>query len=108
MRSRRSPYLCKIDREGDYSIEAEMISACGYLGEDGVACTLHGRHRADGRPAKPDLCSEWPPKNQGLHPGCVFKRRQAVAGRRKRSRSRKCAIMAKLAVISSDPLRGTG
>jgi hypothetical protein len=76
VRSRRSPYLCKIDREGDHSIEVEVISACGYLGEDGVACTLHGRHRADGRPAKPDLCSEWPPKNQGLHPGCVFKRRR--------------------------------
>lgn len=73
--SRRSPYLCKIDREGDFSIEAEMISACGYLADDGVACALHGRHRADGRPAKPDLCSEWPPKNQGLHPGCVFRRR---------------------------------
>lgn len=76
VRSRRSPYLCKIDREGDHSIEVEVISACGYLGEDGVACTLHGRQRADGRPAKPDLCSEWPPKNQGLHPGCVFKRRR--------------------------------
>ena len=75
VRSRKSPYLCKIDREGDFSIEAEMISACGYLGADGVACTLHGRQRADGRPAKPDLCSEWPPKNQGLHPGCVFRRR---------------------------------
>lgn len=70
--SRRSPYLCKIERAGDHSIEAEMISACGFLGEDGVACSLHGRMRADGRPAKPDLCSEWPPKNKGLHPGCVF------------------------------------
>jgi len=76
VRSRRSPYLCKIDREGEFSIEAEMISACGYLGEDGVACSLHGRHRADGRTAKPDLCFEWPPKNQGLHPGCVFRRRR--------------------------------
>ena len=75
VRSRKSPYLCKIDREGDFSIEAEMISACGYLGEDGVACSLHGRQRSDGRTAKPDLCFEWPPKNQGLHPGCVFRRR---------------------------------
>ena len=75
VRSRKSPYLCKIDREGDFSIEAEMISACGYLGDDGVACSLHGRKRADGRTAKPDLCFEWPPKNQGLHPGCVFKPR---------------------------------
>jgi hypothetical protein len=73
VRSRRSPYLCKIERGGDYSLEVEMISACGYLDPaDGVACTLHGRHRADGRTAKPDLCFEWPPKNRGLHPGCVF------------------------------------
>jgi hypothetical protein len=73
VRSRRSPYLCKIERGGDYSLEVEMISACGYLDQvGGVACSLHGRHRADGRTAKPDLCFEWPPKNQGLHPGCVF------------------------------------
>lgn len=72
VRSRRSPYLCKVDRAGDYSLEVEMISACDYLGEDGVACSLHGRRRADGRTAKPDLCFEWPPKNKGLHPGCVF------------------------------------
>ena len=72
VRARRSPYLCKVDRPGEYSLEVEMISACGYLDDDGVACTLHGRRRADGRPAKPDLCSEWPPKNKGLHPGCVF------------------------------------
>jgi hypothetical protein len=72
VRSRRSPYLCKVERAGEFSIEAEMISACGYLDDDGIGCTLHGRLRADGRPAKPDLCSEWPAKKQGLHPGCVF------------------------------------
>jgi hypothetical protein len=72
VRSRRSPYLCKVDRAGDFSIEAEVISACGFLDDDGIGCSLHGRERADGRPAKPDLCSEWPPKNKGLHPGCVF------------------------------------
>ena len=37
VRSRRSPYLCKIDREGEYSLDVEMISACGYLEADGVA-----------------------------------------------------------------------
>jgi hypothetical protein len=81
VRSRRSPYLCKIERAGDYSLEVEMISACGYLGPDGVACSLHGRYRSDGRTAKPDLCFEWPPKNRGLHPGCVFgpKRQRARA-----------------------------
>lgn len=84
VRARRSPYLCKVDRAGDYSLEAEMISACGYLGDDGVACSLHGRRRVDGRPAKPDLCSEWPPKNRGLHPGCVF----APGTRRRAQRSR--------------------
>jgi len=72
VRSRKAPYLCKVKRDGDYSLDAEVISACGYLGDDGVACSLHGRVRADGRPAKPDLCSAWPPKRQELHPGCVF------------------------------------
>ena len=72
VRSRRSPYLCKVERAGDFSIEAEVISACGFLDNDGIGCSLHGRVRADGRPAKPDLCSDWPPKNKGLHPGCVF------------------------------------
>ena len=83
VRSRRSPYLCKIERGGDFSLDVEMISACGYLGDDGVACSLHGRVRADGRPAKPDLCTEWPPKNRGLHPGCVFgprRRRRQPSG----------------------------
>ncbi len=73
---RKSPYLCKVEREGDFSIEAEMISACGYIEEGGVACTLHGRKRRDGRSAKPDLCFEWPPKGKGLHPGCVFRPRK--------------------------------
>ena len=81
VRSRRSPYLCKIERPGDYSLEVEMISACGYLQADGVSCSLHGRHRPDGRTAEPDLCFEWPPKNRGLHPGCIF-------GPRRRSRPR--------------------
>jgi hypothetical protein len=75
VRSRRSPYLCKVERAGDFSIEAEVISACGYLDEDGIGCTLHNRRRPDGRPAKPDLCSDWPPKKHTLHPGCVFARR---------------------------------
>jgi hypothetical protein len=72
VRSRRSPYLCKVEREGNFSLDVEMISACGYLADDGIACSLHGRTRPDGRPAKPDLCTEWPPKGRGLHPGCVF------------------------------------
>jgi hypothetical protein len=83
VRSRKSPYLCKVERAGDFSLEVEMISACGFLADDGVACSLHGRLRADGRPAKPDLCTEWPPKNQGLHPGCVFgprRRRRRPSG----------------------------
>jgi hypothetical protein len=75
VRSRRSPYLCKVERAGDFSIEAEIISACAYLDDDGIGCALHNRRRADGRPAKPDLCSEWPLKKRDLHPGCVFARR---------------------------------
>ena len=76
IRHRKSPYLCKVGREGDFSIDAEMISACGFIEAGGVACTLHGRNRADGRTAKPDLCFEWPPKDKGLHPGCVFRGRK--------------------------------
>ena len=78
--ARKSPYLCKVERGGKYSLDVELISACDYLGPDGVACTLHGRLRPDGRPAKPDLCSEWPHKGKGLHPGCVF--RGGTAARR--------------------------
>jgi len=80
VRSRKAPYLCKVERSGDFSLEAEMISACGYLDDDRVSCTLHGRRRVDGRPAKPDLCTEWPPKGQTLHPGCIFRK---AAGRRR-------------------------
>ena len=74
IRSRQSPYLCKVTRERDDSIEAEMISACDYLGEDGVACELHGRKRATGESAKPTLCHRWPHPTgeEVLHPGCVF------------------------------------
>lgn len=74
VRARQSPYLCKTERDEEDSIESEMISACGYLGEDGVACSLHGRLREDGRPAKPDLCSTWPEGGDLMHPGCVFKK----------------------------------
>lgn len=76
IRHRKSPYLCKVGREGDFSIDVEMISACGFIEAGGVACTLHGRSRADGRSAKPDLCFDWPPKSKGLHPGCVFQGRK--------------------------------
>ncbi len=72
VRSRRSPYLCKVARNGPESLDAEMISACDYLDAAGANCTLHGRFRPDGRTAKPDLCSDWPPAGKGIHPGCVF------------------------------------
>jgi hypothetical protein len=72
VRSRQSPYLCKVSRESDDALEAEMISACGFLDEEGANCTLHGRKRPDGRAAKPDLCTEWPDDGKGLHTGCIF------------------------------------
>ncbi|HEX5003837.1 MAG TPA: hypothetical protein VFV65_00875 [Gemmatimonadales bacterium] len=74
VRARQSPYLCKTERNEEDSIESEMISACGYLGADGVECSLHGRVRQDGRPAKPDLCSTWPEGGDLMHPGCVFRK----------------------------------
>lgn len=75
IRSRKPPYLCKVVREEDQSVVVEIISACGFLKEGG-GCDLHGRTRADGRPAKPLMCSHWPDKRTGLHPGCAFKSRR--------------------------------
>ena len=72
VRARKSPYLCKVERETPDSLNAEMISACSFLMEDGIRCALHGRHRPDGRPAKPDLCTQWPEGSDTIHPGCVF------------------------------------
>lgn len=76
VRARKPPYVCKVRRERDDSIDAEVISACGYLGDDGITCTLHGRQRPDGRDAKPDLCRRWPRPTlpETLHTGCVFAR----------------------------------
>ncbi len=78
IRSRKAPYLCKVEREGDATLEAEVISACAYLEDGGVACTLHGRTRKNGEPAKPKLCFDWPPKRGTIHPGCVFRGRNKV------------------------------
>jgi hypothetical protein len=78
LRNRKSPYLCKVEREDDdpEALTVEILSACGYLLEDGIHCALHGRSRADGRPAKPELCTQWPEKRTGLHPGCAFRSRR--------------------------------
>jgi len=75
IRNRKAPYLCKPVREDDKSLVVEIISACGFLKETG-GCDLHGRTRADGRPAKPIMCSHWPGKRTGLHGGCAFKSRK--------------------------------
>ena len=76
LRSRQAPYLCKFEREDERTVLVEIISACAYLKEDGLHCDLHGRKRPDGRPAKPVLCSTWPEKRTGLHPGCAFRNRR--------------------------------
>jgi hypothetical protein len=72
LRTRRSPYLCKVSRESADIVECEVISACGYLDGDGVSCALHGRVLPNGERAKPFVCTEWPnldPEHTG-HPGC--------------------------------------
>jgi hypothetical protein len=78
LRHRKSPYLCKVEREDEDEpiLNVEILSACSYLLEDGLHCGLHGRLRADGRPAKPELCTAWPEKRTGLHPGCAFRSRK--------------------------------
>ena len=76
LRSRKSPYLCKVKRSDDTTIECEVISACGYLADDGISCVLHDRLRPDGTLAKPGLCYEWPDfeddEEYTGHPGCVL------------------------------------
>ncbi len=78
LRSRKSPYLCKVERENPEEglVSAEIISACDFLKEDGLHCDLHGRTRGNGEPAKPHMCSHWPEKRTGLHPGCAFRNRR--------------------------------
>ena len=75
IRNRKAPLLCKTSREEDDRVVVEIISACGFLRDDS-GCDLHGRTRADGRPAKPIMCSHWPAKRTGLHAGCAFKNRR--------------------------------
>ena len=72
LRSRISPYLCKVNRVDEDLVECEIISACGHLGEDRLSCTLHGKVRPDGSPAKPAICYEWPSTGVDTvyHPGC--------------------------------------
>jgi hypothetical protein len=72
LHARQSPYLCKVTRTDETTIECEVISACGYLERDGISCALHGRLLPNGRAAKPFVCTQWPelgPDDVG-HPGC--------------------------------------
>jgi hypothetical protein len=72
LRSRKSPYLCKVTRTDETTLECEVISACAYLDTDGIGCVLHDRLLPDGQPAKPSICYDWPdPGPDGTtHPGC--------------------------------------
>lgn len=74
LRSRQSPYLCKVKRDDEDTVECEVISACGYLEAQTLHCTLHGRVRPNDRPAKPSICSDWPEldEDETGHPGCVL------------------------------------
>ena len=72
LRSRVSPYVCKVTLAGEDILECEIISACGHLAGDDLSCSLHGLTRENGAPAKPSICSDWPepdPESE-LHPGC--------------------------------------
>ncbi len=75
LKARKSPYVCKVKRTDEVTVECEVISACHYLEHDGIHCGLHGLRRPDGHEAKPDICYEFPdtgdPELVG-HPGCVF------------------------------------
>jgi hypothetical protein len=75
IRSRKNPYVCRVKRDDEDTLDCEVISSCGYLENGSVNCTLHGRVRPNGRPAKPSICSEWPDEldeDETGHPGCVL------------------------------------
>ncbi len=85
LRARKSPYLCKVSRENPEIVECEVISACGYLDDDGITCALHDRLLPNGRLAKPSICMEWPdlgPDDTG-HPGCVLIEPEGKPARRR-------------------------
>lgn len=73
LRSRKSPYLCKVQRANEMTVECELISACGYLDpDDGISCVLHDRLLPNNQLAKPSMCREWPDlgEDEVAHPGC--------------------------------------
>jgi hypothetical protein len=72
LHSRQAPFLSRVERESPEIVELEIISACGYLEEDGVGCALHDRLRPDGGAAKPQICYAWPDLDPGetTHHGC--------------------------------------
>lgn len=72
LRARRQPHVYEVAREEPATVECQVISACGYLEDDGVSCMLHDRVRPDEEPAKPFVCTKWPDQRQAYttHPGC--------------------------------------
>lgn len=74
LRARAAPYLCKVIRDGEDTIECEVISACGYLSDDGITCVLHDRSLPNGQRAKPSLCYDWPSleEDETGHGGCAL------------------------------------
>ena len=74
LRARVSPFACKVKREDKTTMECEIISACGYLADDGITCVLHDRSLPNGQRAKPSLCYDWPKlgKDETGHGGCVL------------------------------------
>lgn len=76
LRSRKSPYLCKVTRTSPRMIECEVISACAYLEEDDISCGLHDRLLPNNQLAKPSICREWPSlgEDEVAHPGCRLAR----------------------------------
>jgi hypothetical protein len=72
LRARAAPYLCKVKRNDEDTMECEVISACGYLNDDGITCVLHNRTLPNGQRAKPSLCYDWPSvgEDETGHGGC--------------------------------------
>jgi hypothetical protein len=70
---RKSPVSVQSGTCGGFSISAEVISACAYLGDDGVACSLHGRYRETSGPPSRTCAASGPTRERGCIRGAVFK-----------------------------------
>lgn len=82
--SRDSSVVSRVVRYSPGVLQAQLISACSYLGPRGD-CTLYGRARPDGLPAWPSICQRWPlTADEVRNPRCIFHRASELESNKNR------------------------